>query len=312
MTRKNTIQLPIIAVTIVAMVGLLPVVSYAGERIGDLVFKTMKKIESRQKDFLRDVKEMRSERVKAINEKEQIRKRFMKTRDGSVDRQEAHAELSYTLARIYKYTFSELKLVRSTASDHIKSLTVLKNGLKAGKTGMNQRATEKIVRDTSGFIKSSNSLLLSLGKYTDVITDPRINRKLRAARSTALLLDNYVNNLRKNRLTGATSRQTLRGKVEELVNHMEELYLQTDILLEMIQDKTSILKMINQIAISELAAIRLANGRSIVSSISDEVLKPLKEVLKESDNDLDLLTEGVVTGGGTHAPLDQSWSKGLK
>jgi len=105
-------------------------------------------------------------------------------------------------------------------------------------------------------------------------------------------------------------------KVGELLTHMEELYLQTDIMTEMIQDKSSILKMINQIAISELATIRLADGRSIINSISDEVLGPLKEILKESDNDLDILTNGISSGGSASANAnampDQSWSKGLR
>lgn len=311
--KKDRTNNYITAIALVVMMGMFSLSSHAGERIGGgLVFEAMKKIESRQKAFQHDVQHIRAEREQAMKEKELIKKRFLQSKWGSIDRKEAHAELSYVIAKIYRKSFDEFKLVRSTASDHLKALSALRNGLRTGSAGLDQKATRKIVRDTSGFIKSSNSLLMSIGKYTEVITDPMINRKLRAARSTALILDKYVNDLSKDRLTNDTTQQALTGKVEELISRMEELFIQTDIMLDMIKNKSGILKVINQIAISELAAIRLANGRSIVNSISEEVLAPLKEVLQESDNDLDLLTEGMQTGGGSQtAPLDQSWSKGL-
>lgn len=311
MTRKAFI-FSTIAITLMAIVMLQGRSAYAGERVGDLVFETMRKIEKRQRTFQKDVGSIRADRDEVIREKEAIKKKYLSASEGSMDEKEAHAEFSYVLAKIYKKTFEEAKLIRTTAKDHLQSLSTLSDGLRNGGVNANPQATKNIIRDTKGFLTTSNSLLLSLGKYREHITDPRINQKLNSAYKTATLLNSYIESLEDSQSNTDTTRTALVQKVEELIVNMEELYIQTGILLDMIRDKTTLLKMVNQIAMSELASIRLTNiQKNMGSSISSEVMDPLKSILHDADNDLGTLTGGMVRDSNSGFNTGQSWVNGL-
>lgn len=299
---------------IVLLAAVLFKEAHAEERIGDLVFETMRKIETRQAAFLSDARQIREDRKKTITDKEGVKKKYLRAREGTLEQKEAHAELTYSVAKIFKQTFDEMNLVRSASEDHLTTLTTLRESLQNGSIGVNEKAAKKIVKDTGSFLESSDKLLVSIGKYADLISDPAINRKLASARATALLLSDYLANSQKTNSTAKNTQQLLATKVGELINNLEEIYNQSDILLDMMRDRSNVLKLTNEIAAAELAIMKLANGNTVVTSLSKEVMGPLKQVMKDTDSDIELLTNGMLNNsmsGGQEA-RDASWSKGLK
>lgn len=298
---------------ILSMLTVVPQ-AFAEERIGDLVFETMRKIETRQAAFATDARQIREERNKAIKEKEGAKRNYLQAKEGTLEQKEAHAALTYSVAKIFKNTYDEMNLVRSASEDHLTTLTTLKEGLQNGSMGVNEKAAKKIVKDTGSFLESSDKLLVSIGKYADLISDPAINRKLASARSTALMLNDYLANNQKTHSAARNNQQLLMAKVNELVSNLEEIYNQTDILLDLMRDRSTVLKLTNEIAAAELATMRLANGNAVITSLSKEVIGPLKQVMNDTDSDIELLTKGVLNTSvsGGQETRDISWSKGLK
>lgn len=299
-----------ISISFIILMIVVSASAFAAERIGDLLFETMKKIENKQRDFDESVSKIRTEREAAIKEKESVRKKFVDSKEGTMDRNEAHAEYSYALAKVYSATFSELKLVRETSGDHIKALNSLRNNLKGGVGGAPPEITRKIVKGTKGFLISSNSLLKSISVYKDTITDPVIKQKLDSTYSSALILEDYIKRLENDQTNTGTTQQTLILKVEELIGNLEQMHIESGMLMDMIKDRSNMLKMINEIAISELFTSRISSGKSF-KAISDDVLKPLKEKIKDTDRDLSDLTNGTKDPMSPQTTPVRSWSEGF-
>lgn len=311
MKKTNTI---ITSLIVLSMLVVAVSQVFAEERIGDLVFETMRKIETRQAVFLTDARQIREERNKATKEKEGAKRNYLQAKEGTLEQKEAHAALTYSVAKIFKHTYDEMNLVRATSEDHLTTLTALREGVQQGSMGLNEKSAKKIFKETGSFLENSDKILVAVGKYADLITDPVINQKLASARSTALLLNDYLANNQKTHSATKNTQQLLMGKVNELISHMEEIYTQTDILIDLMRDRSTVLKITNEISAAELATMRLANGNTVVTSLSKEVIGPLKQVMKDTDSDIDLLTKGVLNTSvsGGQETRDISWSKGLK
>ena len=78
----------------------------------------------------------------------------------------------------------------------------------------------------------------------------------------------------------------------ELIEQLNAIYVQADIFMALVRDKTSLLKLVNQLAASESAILAILDGNSVIGQISGHIMTPMRGVLKESDEDLDTLTGG--------------------
>lgn len=81
--------------------------------------------------------------------------------------------------------------------------------------------------------------------------------------------------------------------------------------MAMIRDKTTVLKMINQLAASEAAIWAVSDGNKIVAQLSSDVMSPLMNILSDSDEELTTLVAGVLDddnqGMGTSSNV-QNWT----
>jgi len=103
----------------------------------------------------------------------------------------------------------------------------------------------------------------------------------------------------------------LKQRVVELIEQLNSLYVQTDIFMGILKDKTTVLKMINQLAASETAIWAVSDGRKSIGHISTKVMSPLLDILNESDDDLTTLVAGVLDDDGQaveSSPGKQSWA----
>ena len=162
---------------------------------------------------------------------------------------------------------------------------------------MNSEGAAAVVEASKPLIDSGKSLLTSLAEYRDKITDPVINSKLNAAYQTARMLSRYVDHIEKGKMNKFTSELVLKQKLTDLIEQLNALYVQTDIFMAMIQDKTTILKMINQLAASEAAICAVSDGKRTIGDFSTNVMAPLVETLTESDESLTALVAGTLDGG---------------
>lgn len=278
----------------------------AREEIGSLVFKAMKKIEDRHQRFLAEIAEVRAARADAVSQKNLVRGKYLKAKEGTIDQRELHADFSYQLARVFRTTYDELTFVKSAARDHLQTLGPLQEALERGRETLHAEATKRIISTTKGFLISSKDLLTSLTEYREYITDPVVNSKLNVAASTVQSIEDFLASLSVNRLDTSSIQDRLQKQISGLIDQLNGLYVQSDVLIGLIRDKVQILKLVNQTAASELAMFSLSGGKAVIDDLSRSILDPLKDILRESDHDLDI----VVTGAPSHPEVDSQRPQG--
>lgn len=270
----------------------------ADERIGGLVFSAMKEIQDTHKDFLGNVEKIKNSREEALAERESVKKQYTDAKNGSVDKREFHARFSLAQAKVYRALYDEAKLTHQVAGKQLTILNRLNDSISSTGTGMDQRDTMQIIEATKPFLDNGKNLLKSLGGYRHKITDPVINSKLNAAYQTAQMLSKYVEHLEKGNTNKYASQLVLKQRVVELVEQLNALYVQTDIFMGILRDKTTVLKMINQLAASEAAIWAVSEGGKDISQLSGNVMASLMDVMNESDMDLNTLISGVLEDNG--------------
>ena len=285
---------------------------YADEKIGNLVFSAMRKIQETHEDFLSDVKRTKTEREAAIAERAAVKKQYEKARDGSLDKREFHARFSYAQAKVYRALHDEAKLTHKVAGKQLRILNKLKDSITSGEAAINNKETLSVIEAAKPFLENGKSLLTSLAHQRDKITDPVILSQLNAAYITAQMLSKYVKHIENGKTNKYASQLALKHKVVELIEQLNALYVQTDIFVAMIRDKTTMLKMINQLAASESAIWAVADGKKLISQLSSDVMSPLIGVLNDSDEELTTLVDGVLDDDnqsrGTPGYV-QNWTK---
>ena len=293
---KNTVLSGILSILLV--MAFCNVV-LADEKIGSLVFSAMKEIQDTHKDFLGDVEKIKSEREAAIAERENVKKLYTEAKDGSVDKREFHAKFSLAQAKVYRALYGEAKLTHHVAGKQLRILNKLNDSITASDGGMDEKGTLMIIEATKPFLNNGKILLKSLGDYRHKITDPVINSKLNAAYQTAQMLSKYVEQMEKGNSNKYASQLILKQRVVELVEQLNALYVQTDIFMGILRDKTTVLKMINQLAASEAAIWAVSEGEKDIRHLSGNVMASLMDVMDESDADLNILINGVLEDDGT-------------
>lgn len=283
-----------IAVVILVIIIVFFTEAQADEKTGNLVFNAMKQIQDTHKTFLGDVKGIKTIRAEAIAEREAVKKQYEKASEGSLDKREFHARFSLAQAKVYRALYDEAKLTNQVSARQLAILNKLNDSISADGGGMNERGAIKIIEATKPFLQNGKTLLTSLADYRHRITDPVVNSKLNAAYQTAKMLSSYVDQLEKGRTNKYASHLILKQKIAELIDQLNALYVQTDIFMGMIQDKTTVLKMINQLAASEAAICAVSDGKKAIGSLSVDVILPLIDVLNESDDELNTLVAGVL------------------
>lgn len=276
----------------------------AGERTGNLVFEAMKKMEDAHKVFLGDVKQIRAEHAAAVAQRDAVKESFRKAKSNSIDRQEFHARFCLSQARVLNALRKETDLTHQVTANQLKILNKLYNSIESGRGAATPQGIKAILRAAKPVLIDGRKLLASLGNYSDKITDPVINSRLNAATGTAKMLSNYTANLEKGLSGNLVTQEELKRRLADLIQQLNAVFAQTDILGAMIRDKAAVLKMINELAATETFFSILSGGKGIVSDLSEGVMAPLIEAVDESDQDLDLLMDGVYhdvpeTGSGS-------------
>jgi len=281
----------------------------ADEKTGNLVFNAMKKLQDTHQTFLRDVKEIKANRKAAVTERDLVKEQYKKAQDNTLDRREFHARFSYAQAKIYRALYDETKLTHQVAGKQLRILKGLNISVTSGKTKMSAKGAMAVVEAAKPILKNGRSLLASLSKYRGMITDPAINSKLNAAYDTTRMFSNYLKQIETGSSNRYASQLVLKQKLAELIEQLNALYVQTDIFMAMLRDKTTVLKMINQLAASEAAIWAVSDGNRIVAQLSSNVMLPLMDILNESDEDLNLLINGVLDDHqGMETPgVSQRW-----
>lgn len=271
----------------------------ADERIGGLVFSAMKEIQDTHKDFLGNVQRIKNSREDALSERENVKKLYTNAKDGSVDKSEFHARFSLAQAKVYRALYDEAKLTHQVAGKQLNILNNLNDSIGTTGAGVDQNDTISIIESTKPFLNNGKDLLKSLGEYRHKINDPVINSKLNAAYQTAQMLSKYVDHLEKSSTNKYASQLVLKQRVVELVEQLNALYVQTDIFMGILRDKTTVLKMINQLAASEAAIWAVSEGGKDISQLSGSVMASLMDAMNESDTDLNILISGVFEDEGS-------------
>lgn len=282
----------------------------ADEKIGNLVFNAMRKIQETHNDFLGDVKEIKDERKAAISEREAVKKQYKKAKEGTLDKREFHARFSYSQAKVYRALYDEAKLTHQVARKQLRVLNRLNESVISGEAEMSAKAAQSVVETARPFLENGKSLLVSMAQYRHKIADPIINSKLNAAYDTARMLSNYVKHIEKGKMGRGASQLVLKQKMAELIEQLNALYVQTDIFMAMIRDKTTVLKMINELAAAEAAIWAVSDGKKVIAQLSTDVMSPLMDTLNESDEDLNSLVYDILDGNqGTEISVSsQRWS----
>ena len=283
----------------------------AREEIGSLVFDAMKKIEDEHQTFTNKAKSIRSARKSAVAAKESVKKKYSEAKDGSLDRKEFQAEYTLELARVYRGLYDEAELAKGVAGKHLRILNKLAESIESGETELTAEGAMGLIEASKGYLGNVKSLFNSLAQDRDKITDPVINSRLNLAFDTARMLSRFIEQIEKGSINRYSSRKILKQKLAELKEHLKAIFAQTDMFMAMIKDRCLLLKIINQVAASEMAVLSLTGGKNVVASLSKDVLSPLMDILNESDEDLETLTSGVNYGGsGAVSNKTQRWTKG--
>lgn len=266
----------------------------ADEKIGNLVFSAMQKIHENHQSFLDDVKTIRNDRKVAIAEREAIKEKYINARPNTLDKKEFHARFSYAQARVYRALYDEANVCNQATRKQLGILNRLKDSIESGEAQIDAGGVVAVAEAAKPFLENGKSLLNSLAQNRDKITDPIINSKLNAAYNAARMLSQYVKNIEKGQINRGATQMVLKRKVEELVDQLNTLYVQTDLFMAMIQDKTTVLKMVNELAASEMGIMVLSEGKKYVADISTDVMAPLMELYLESDEDMDMIAADVL------------------
>lgn len=281
----------------VLLIAAFNTVATADERIGSLVFSAMKEIQDTHKTFLSNVNQIKLSRKDAVFERENVKRLYEKAKDGTIDKKEFHARFSLAQAKVYRALYDEAKLTHRVAGKQLEVLNRLNDSIADSGDGIDEKGTLMIIQATKPFLNNGKTLLKSLGDYRHKITDPVINSKLNAAYQTAQMLSKYVEHLEKGNNNKYASQLLLKQRVVELVEQLNALYLQTDIFMGILRDKTTVLKMINQLAASEAAIWAVSKGEKDIKHLSNNVMASLMDVMSESDQDLNTLINGVLDDG---------------
>jgi len=294
--------------------GVLAANIQAEEKIGNLVFNAMKKIQENHESFLGDVQKVRDQRKSAIVEREAAKGKYRMSRNNTLDKREGHAQFCLAQAKVFNALYRETKITNEVAKKQLTILQNLREEIDRTPADGSVTASADLVKVTKPFLENGRVLLESLGEYKDLIRDPVINSKLNAAYDTAMMISRYAKDLEKTQFNRSNTKHILAQKVNELVDILSNLYVQTDLFADMIRDKTTVLKMINEVAAAEMTVTMLADSSSAVSYLNDNVMKPLMEVFEESGESIDILTEDVLNGNigeaATPPSRNQRWAKG--
>ena len=281
----------------------------ADEKIGNLVFNAMKKIQDTHQAFLGDVKKIKANRKAAVTERDFVKEQYKKAKERTLDKREFHARFSFAQAKVYRALYDEAKLSHEVSGKQLRILNRLNISVMSGDAEIGTKGAMSVIEAAKPFLENGKSLLTSLAQYRDKINDPIINSKLNAAYNTAQMLSNYVKHLEKGGTNKYASQLLLKQKLAELIEQLNALYVQTDIFMAMIRDKTTVLKMINEVAAAESAIWAVADGNKIVDQLSNEIMLPLLDIFNESDEDLNLLVDGVLDGRDSETPgSSQKWA----
>ena len=282
----------------------------ADEKIGNLVFNAMKKIQVTHQVFLGDVKKIKDDRKAAIDEREVVKKQYKSAKEGTLDKREFHARFSYAQAKVYRALHDEAKLTHQVARKQLRILNKLNESVTSGEVEMSAKAALSVVEVAKPFLENGKSLLISMAQYRHKIADPIINSKLNAAYDTARMLSNYMRHIEKGQMGKGASQLMLKQKIAELIEQLNALYVQTDIFMAMIRDKTTVLKMINELAAAEAAIWAISDGKKVIAQLSSDVMSPLMDILNESDEDLNVLADDILDGHhGMETPTaSQRWT----
>ena len=310
-TRNNHHWAIYVSITILALLTITGS-SMAKEEIGNLVFNAMKKIEDVHQNVANQVKVIRDKRKKVVAKKESIKQKYLNAREGSLDQKEFHAEYTHQLAKIYRSLYEEAKLAKDVSGKHLRILNKLAASIsKSGNGDLSAKETAGIIKASKGFLNNGRTLLRSLARYGNKITDPVIHSRLNHAYDTAAMLSRFMNQTNGGSINRYSSRKILKQKVRELEEQFKAIYAQTDIAMNMIKDRSLVMKMINQTAASEMAGFALTGGNNTAGSLSKNVISPMIDTLNDSDDDLDILMSGVNDSGIKSVEnKNQRWIKG--
>ena len=268
----------------------------ADEKTGNLVFNAMKKLQETHQVFLGDAKKIRADRKAAVVDRNAVREQYKKAKAGTLDKREFHARFSFAQAKVYRALHDQAKLTHQVAGKHLGILNRLNNSVVSGRTRIGAKGAMSVIEAAKPLLKSGRSLLTSLAQYRHKINDPVINSKLNAAYDTAQMYSSYLKQMEKGWTNKDTSQLLVRRKLAELIEQFNALYVQTDIFMAMLRDKTIVLKMSNEVAAAESAIWALSDGNKILTQLSSDIMSPLIDNLNESDEDLELLIDENIDG----------------
>ena len=278
----------------------------ADEKTGNLVFNAMKKLQETHQVFLGDARKIKADRKAAVVDRNAVREQYKNAKAGSLDKREFHARFSFAQAKVYRALYDQAKLTHQVAGKHLGILNRLNKSVVLGETRMNAKSAMSVIEAAKPLLESGRSLLISLARSRHKINDPVINSKLSAAYDTAQMYSRYLNQIKNGWANKNTSQLLVRRKLAELIEQFNALYVQTDIFMAMLRDKTIVLKMSNEVAAAESAILALSDGTEILTQLSSDIMTPLMDNLDESDEDLELLIDGNIDGRRDYQPQGDS------
>lgn len=124
------------------------------------------------------------------------------------------------------------------------------------------------------------------------------------------MLDRYLDELNRGIAGRNNSQKILEKKLADICEQLGTIYVQADIMGRMIEDRKALQRLVNELAGSDLILMTLAEGGGKpAGEIAERIIGPLKEGIKDTDEHLDLLLDGVGQSE-TGSPKTQSdqWS----
>lgn len=225
---------------------------------------------------------------------EEVKKQYLKAPFESLDRRQFHAELSYSLAGVYSLMGQEAALTKATAKRQLEILSGLAKSLKYGEASLSSKQAEIVVNSAKPIIENSRSLFQSLTQFKDRLKDPEIVAKLNGAVSVGRMLDRYLDELNRGIAGRNNSQKVLEKKLAEICEQLSAIYAQADIMGRMIEDRKALQRLVNELAASDLILITLGEGGGKpAGEMAERILDPLKEGIKDTDEPLGLLIDGV-------------------
>jgi len=315
---RNSISAIAIGAVMTATLALIsgfPKVSYAFEEIGDLVFTAMNEMNKQQEVYTKDLQPIREKRQGALSNRDHAKNRFLKAKS-TFDRREFHAELAMAQAQVFAAILDEAKLTSSISKKQLEVICSLADKLDSGEGTISVQDTQKIIQTAKPLIRNGTALLNSLQEYSDKITDPQINAKLNYAVQTASMLKRYVDSKENSATNGAASERELKKRVGALKDQLIALYVQTDIVKDMLKDRTNMLKMITEIAMVETSLLAVVGSEADAQAGLNTVKVHMMDPIKKDDEILTLLSQPISqdSRGRTEGPTTfvQTWKKGIQ